>query len=201
MASTYTPKLNLAKPAHGDVDWHIPINENWDKLDTIVDNAAKTALVSGITVDADKDWNGKNITNVGTLSVQKLQSPTYIWIPDHNRARLRYEDLSPVYTTSRAVLKTTPPAGSGTYGLVTVTFNYSAVNGPASANILVNGTVVASTGSIATDSSGYAQADIPIAPGDVVGIEMAPLPGAGGWISVLRIYARVIPVLDESLTW
>jgi hypothetical protein len=68
MASTYTPKLNLAKPAHGDVDWHIPINENWDKLDTSVDNAAKTALVSGLTVDADKNWNGKNITNLGKIS-------------------------------------------------------------------------------------------------------------------------------------
>ena len=68
MASTYTPKLNLAKPAHGDVNWHIPINENWDKLDTKVDNAAKTALVSEITVDADKDWNGKNITNLGKIS-------------------------------------------------------------------------------------------------------------------------------------
>ena len=37
MANTYTPKLNLAKPAHGDVDWHIPINENWDKIDTKLD--------------------------------------------------------------------------------------------------------------------------------------------------------------------
>ena len=37
MVSTYTPKLNLAKPAHGDVDWHIPINENWDKIDTELD--------------------------------------------------------------------------------------------------------------------------------------------------------------------
>jgi len=68
MASTYTPKLNLAKPAHGDVDWHIPINENWDKLDTKVDSAAKTALISGLTVDADKNWNGKNITNLGKIS-------------------------------------------------------------------------------------------------------------------------------------
>ena len=68
MANTYTPKLGLAKPAHGDVNWHIPINENWDKLDTKVDNAAKTALVSKITVDADKNWNGKNITNLGKIS-------------------------------------------------------------------------------------------------------------------------------------
>jgi hypothetical protein len=73
MASTYTPKLNLAKPAHGDVDWHIPINENWDKLDTKVDNAAKTALVSKITVDADKNWNGKNITNVGYIAATRIR--------------------------------------------------------------------------------------------------------------------------------
>ena len=64
MASTYTPKLNLAKPAHGDVDWHIPINENWDKIDTELDKALK---ISGTTIDADKDWGGKNITNVGVI--------------------------------------------------------------------------------------------------------------------------------------
>ena len=69
MASTYTPKLNLAKPAHGDVDWHIPINENWDKIDTELDKALK---ISGTTIDADKNWNGKNITNVGTLSANSL---------------------------------------------------------------------------------------------------------------------------------
>ena len=200
MASTYTPKLNLAKPAHGDVDWHIPINENWDKLDTIVDNAAKTALVSGITVDTDKDWNGKNITNVGTLSVQKLQSSTYTWIPDHGLTRLRYEDLPAVLTYSRAVLKTTPPAGSGVHGLVTVSFTYTGqADGSASAQILINGTVAAGPWSSGTGATGYAQADIPIAPGDVVGIEL--IPQYSGYVSNLRIHALVVPVLDESLTW
>ena len=38
MANTYTTNYNLAKPAHGDVDWHIPINENWDKIDTQLKN-------------------------------------------------------------------------------------------------------------------------------------------------------------------
>ena len=65
MANTYTPKLGLAKPAHGDVNWHIPINENWDKIDTELDKALK---ISGTTIDANKNWNGKNITNVGRLS-------------------------------------------------------------------------------------------------------------------------------------
>jgi len=66
MASTYTPKLNLAKPAHGDVDWHIPINGNWDKIDTELDKALK---ISGTTIDADKNWNGKNITNLGGIGI------------------------------------------------------------------------------------------------------------------------------------
>ena len=61
MANTYTPKLNLAKPAHGDVNWHIPINENWDKIDTELDKALK---ISGTTIDADKDWGGRTISNV-----------------------------------------------------------------------------------------------------------------------------------------
>ena len=66
MANTYTPKLNLAKPAHGDVDWHIPINENWDKIDTELDKALK---ISGTTIDTDKDWNGKSVTNMKALTL------------------------------------------------------------------------------------------------------------------------------------
>ena len=45
MANTYTTNYNLAKPAHGDVNWHIPINENWDKIDTTmktIDTTMKT---------------------------------------------------------------------------------------------------------------------------------------------------------------
>jgi hypothetical protein len=69
MANTYTPKLNLAKPAHGDVDWHIPINGNWDKIDTELDKALK---ISGTTIDADKNWNGKSITNVNSVDAVAL---------------------------------------------------------------------------------------------------------------------------------
>ena len=49
MANTYTTNYNLAKPAHGDVDWHIPINENWDKIDTTMkDNANRTCPTGSI---------------------------------------------------------------------------------------------------------------------------------------------------------
>ena len=49
MANTYTTNYNLAKPAHGDVDWHIPINGNWDKIDTTMkDNANRTCPTGSI---------------------------------------------------------------------------------------------------------------------------------------------------------
>jgi len=47
MANTYTTNYNLAKPAHGDVNWHIPINENWDKIDTKI-KAITDSIVSRV---------------------------------------------------------------------------------------------------------------------------------------------------------
>ena len=34
MVNTYTENFNLAKPDNGDVNWHIPINDNFDTIDT-----------------------------------------------------------------------------------------------------------------------------------------------------------------------
>ena len=45
MANTYTTNYNLAKPAHGDINWHIPINENWDKIDTTMKNNSPTGSI------------------------------------------------------------------------------------------------------------------------------------------------------------
>ena len=35
MTTTTTPLLGLNKPEKGDFDWDVPINENWDKLDSL----------------------------------------------------------------------------------------------------------------------------------------------------------------------
>ena len=34
MANAYTTNYNLAKPANGDINWHTPINGNFDTIDT-----------------------------------------------------------------------------------------------------------------------------------------------------------------------
>ena len=96
MASTYTTKLGLAKPAHGDINWHIPINENWDKLDSklgpLYENI--TNGTTKLTVKKDVDMSAKNITNVASIQTGILQSPNirpYICVASDET---RYESLA-----------------------------------------------------------------------------------------------------------
>ena len=49
MATTKTPVMGLNKPAKGDFDWDVPLNENWDKLDKL--GAGQLPLLSWIDVD------------------------------------------------------------------------------------------------------------------------------------------------------
>jgi predicted secreted protein len=126
MANTYTPKLNLAKPAHGDVDWHIPVNENWDKLDSklgpLYENI--TNDTTKLTVKKDIDMSGKNITNIASIQTGILQSPNirpYICVASDE---IRYESLttasSKIYSDidpRTATLKTYRiPTGAPYYG-------------------------------------------------------------------------------------
>ena len=115
MANTYTTKLGLAKPANGDVDWHIPINENWDKIDTDLDKALK---ISGTTIDADKDWQGQDITNVGALQNQtgNIGARTgFVDVPG--------DVLRQTFTPNVTLNYNDPPATLATF---TVPANYSA---------------------------------------------------------------------------
>ena len=47
MVNTYTTNYNLAKPANGDVDWHIPINGNFDTIDTTMKDNANRICPTG----------------------------------------------------------------------------------------------------------------------------------------------------------
>jgi hypothetical protein len=49
MATTKTPVMGLNKPARGDFNWDVPLNENWDKLDKL--GAGQLPLLSWIDVD------------------------------------------------------------------------------------------------------------------------------------------------------
>ena len=70
MVNTYTTKLGLAKPAHGDINWHIPINQNFDdideKLGPLYENITSSA--TDLTLNKNVDANSKNIVDVNQLT-------------------------------------------------------------------------------------------------------------------------------------
>ncbi len=167
MANTYTTKLGLAKPAHGDVNWHIPINENWDKIDTELDKALK---ISGTTIDADKDWGGKNITNVGILGAASIHTTTYT-LAANSFAPCCYQNNSSVPAT-----KTAPPVPADRSGSVYVSYNIRGASGaPATVWLTLNEVEV--PGSRQTSESGTFDQIVTVAPGDTIGLRSS---GSGG---------------------
>ena len=191
MVNTYTPKLNLAQHAHGDVDWHIPINENWDKIDTELDKALK---ISGTMIDVDKDWNNRSITNLHHIEVTTIRpeaSDEIRWGP-HGGAANFSVTIPSVYTigTARIVATHTPrhfPADDGGY--------YNGIG-----NIRINGVTVASW------QSGTHNAVYTIKGGDVVSFVRVDNRGKGepiGTFSNLSIrLTDTVPVIcPTSPTW
>lgn len=65
---TKTANLNLNKPERGTVDWEIPVNENWDILDSAVSGKQDT-LVSGTNI---KTVQGQSLLGAGDISVDAL---------------------------------------------------------------------------------------------------------------------------------
>ena len=199
MANTYTPKLNLAKPAHGDVDWHIPINENWDKIDTELDKALK---ISGTTIDADKDWNGKSINNVNVLTVNKIKATSYLWTIDPGLSKPRYINNTEVsdFTGSWVTVKTTPPAKIGVLGAATIYYNFSTIYN-AIIRILKNDVVVTNS-EITVKGDGSIAIDVPITTGDIFKLQLNGYTSGNSVTNTnFGIYALMTPIIDENETW
>jgi hypothetical protein len=203
MASTYTPKLNLAKPAHGDVDWHIPINENWDKIDTELDKALK---ISGTTIDADKNWNGKSITNVNqfqaaSADLTAITTSRYTLVPD---PCVCYADNSTIENQSydEPVVKTAPPVPAGQSGTVTVHCNLKSSSSSKNAYVRINRNGV-QVAYFATKSTSFElqSANVTVSPGDVLSLLLNAQANATATNSLFEIRAIPLPGIVNSFTW
>lgn len=205
MANTYTSKLNLAKPAHGDVNWHIPVNENWDKLDSklgplyedISSDSAK------LTLNKNVDANKKNIDNVETLTVNKIKSTKYEWIADLSLSKLRYSDnrLSSVGSMGEwNTVKTTPPAGANVNGVATIRYNvYTSTNYSCAVRLLKNDVAIPGS-EVSVKSGGTFVINVPVKPNDIIKLQIS----AGNYTTsnnIFEIYALMIPIIDENETW
>jgi phage-related tail fiber protein len=104
MANTYTPNLKLAKPAHGDIDWHIPVNGNWDILDTKI-KAITDSIVSRVPP--------------GVIMMYGSNTPPSGWLECNGAAISRT-----TYSALFSVIGTTYGSGNGT-----TTFNLPDLRG------------------------------------------------------------------------
>ena len=204
MASTYTPKLNLAKPAHGDVDWHIPINENWNKLDSKLGPLYEdiTNDTTKLTVKKDVDMSAKNINNVNMLTVNKIKATSYLWTPDPGLTKPRYIDNTLVRnsTYSWVTVKTTPAAKIGVLGSATIYYNFSTTY-DASIRLLKNDVVVPNS-TIIVKGDGSIAIDVPITTGDIFKLQLnGYITGNSITNTNFGIYALMTPIIDENETW
>ena len=60
--------------AYSPTTWNTNDVITKDKLNKIEQGVKTATLLSGTDIDADKDWNGKNITNVGIITGRGLQA-------------------------------------------------------------------------------------------------------------------------------
>ena len=201
MVNTYTPKFNLAKPAHGDVNWHIPINENWDKIDTELDNVSK---ISRITIDANKDWGGKNITNAGTIAATKFDCATYVLTV---RGGVCYRDNSTklVQGPGGRVAKTAPAVPANRSGEVLVRYNVRSTELGAWTDgvwgrLLKNGSPIAGS-RIGHITSGAYELPVLVAPGDVIALEIGHNYSYGAENTLFEILAFMLPASNVPSLW
>ena len=204
MANTYTTKLGLAKPAHGDINWHIPINGNWDELDSKLGPLYEdiTNDTTKLTVKKDVDMSAKNINNVNMLTVNKIKATSYLWTPDQGLTKPRYIDNTLVRnsTYSWVTVKTTPPAKIGVLGAATIYYNFLTTY---SAGIrLLKNDVVVPNSEIFVDRGGSIAIDVSITTGDIFKLQLNGYT-AGNSITNTNfgIYALMTPIIDENETW
>ena len=207
MVNTYTEKLGLAKPANGDIDWHIPINGNWDELDSKLGPLYEdiTNDTTKLTVKKDVDMSAKNINNVNMLTVNKIKATSYLWTPDPGLLKPRYIDNTQAVNsaTSWVTVKTTPAAKIGVLGVATIYYNiWTYNNNGGSIRLLKNDVVVPNSEFTTYSDSGFITIDVPITTGDIFKLQIRSLnTNSTCYHNVFGIYALMTPIIDETETW
>jgi hypothetical protein len=170
-----------------------------DKLNKIEQGINTASKLSGTDIDTDKNWNGKNITNVGRISVQQIETPTYDLIGDP-AGPICYAD----YVTG-APSKNAKAVPNDRSGSVHVHYVYVAnIYADTQTWLVRNGVEIIGTRKTNSGDSptGVFTHDdhIEVEPGDVIGIrEYAP--DYTGEVRVFEIRAHRIPKCAGSTLW
>ena len=193
--------------AYSPTTWNTNDVITKDKLNKMEQGIVSASKLSGTDIDTDKDWNGKNITNVGTVSAAKYGCATYI-LTASPHGQICYQDNTTSATGSSTTpvrIKTAPAVPTKFSGTVQVNFGVLCTSSYDSAvahvyknGVAIPGATVSSgeyyitqVGSIATD----------VSPGDIIEIYRSTTGNGLGSITTFEIRAIITPNLDVVPTW
>ena len=164
------------------------------KLNALENGLAAASTLTGTDIDADKDWNGKNITNAGSLGAASIQTTTYT-LAAGSIAPCCYQDNSSVPAT-----KTAPPVPADRSGTVYVRYNIiGALSSPATVWLTLNEVEV--PGSRHTGESGTFDQIVTVAPGDTIGLRSSGSGGNTPYNSLFEIRAYMFLQYSAQHTW
>jgi len=165
-----------------------------DRLNKMEQGIVSASKLSGTDIDTDKDWGGKNITNVGSLGAASIQTTTYT-LAAGSIAPCCYQDNSSVPAT-----KTAPPVPADRSGTVYVRYNIiGALSSPATVWLTLNEVEV--PGSRHTGESGTFDQIVTVAPGDTIGLRSSGSGGNTPYNSLFEIRAYMFLQYSAQHTW
>ena len=175
-----------------------------NKMEQGINTASK---LSGTDIDTDKDWNGKNITNVGTVSAAKYGCTTYI-LTASPHGQICYQNNSAAgsgYSTTPVMIKTAPAVPTKFSGTIQVNFGVMCTSSVDSATAHVYKNGVAIPGATVSSSQRYttnvASIATDVSPGDIIAIYRSTTGQGLGAITTFEIKAIITPNLDVVPTW
>ena len=178
-----------------------------DKLNKIEQGVKTATRLSGTDIDTDKNWGGKNITNVNqfqaaSADLTAITTSRYTLVPD---PCVCYADNTTKEQKDyiKTVVKTAPPVPAGQSGTVTVHCNLkssSTQSRNAYIDINRNGVPVAY---FATSSTSFElrSANITVSPGDVISMVLYAADNVTATNSLFEIRAIALPGIVNSFTW
>lgn len=177
-----------------------PVNANDAARKAYVDSAIGGVGLSQVVIDVDKDWNGKNITNVGDMDANSLQLPDVMTVASGNLLLSVPGTFSTSSTAWVNVTEITLPSNLKTYlnsVRVYLLFSGCSYSGN-SINIKVNNVYVFSTSRTATGWSVVSYVITGLKASDKIQIDMTS--SVNGSISVqsVGLYADVVGLVGSE---
>lgn len=192
--------------AYSPTTWNTNDVITKDKLNKIEQGVKTGTLLSGTDIDDDKDWNGKSITNVGTVSAAKYGCATYI-LTASPHGQICYQNNTTAgsgYSTTPVLIKTAPAVPTKFSGTVQVNFGVICTSSvdAAVAHVYKNGVAIpGATVSASAYTTNVASIATDVSPGDIIAIYRSTTGNGLGAITTFEIRAIIIPNLDVVPTW